>query len=288
MKRLFLSLAILVSINLFIARPNIEAQTIKRDKEFFFKSDTLIKICLYYSSLKDHKTAARALDTAYRIAKHIKEPNSRAIILNEIVDKYMLMGENELAYRVVGYIALSDVQSEAFFRIAYKATELRDFGFATKVTKQIKDPFSKAKAFYRIVYKLDDLGLYEQAIKYANEFEQSQILIDEFLSAEYLARELLKEKPEFSPKNLIIGGHSLDSVSQDELYNESNKLTQVADQYLDLFLFGLCKKTLIKASLIAGKLDSQLLKQDVSQKIALADKRRIKLEKYYKIPEDKQ
>ena len=113
MKKIFFCLTVLIYINLSAACLKANAETQPRDKEFFFKSDTLIKICLHYIHSKDYKSAGKALETAYKIAKEIKEPYAREIIFNEIVNKYILIDEFENALRIAQHLQFSDIQSEA-------------------------------------------------------------------------------------------------------------------------------------------------------------------------------
>jgi hypothetical protein len=279
MKNILFCLTILIYINLSTACLKANAETQPRDKEFLFKSDTLIKVCLQYIHSKDYKSAEKALGSAYKIAKEIKEPYAREIIFNEIVNEYILIGELGNALRVAESMGFSDVQSEALINIAYKAVGQSAFSLATKITKQIKDPFSKAKAFYKIIKRLTELELYDRAIKFAQETEESQIFIEEFLSAEFLARKLLEEDYVLAVDQ---GSVNL-SLRPDELCRRSKELALVANQYLDLYLFGLAKKILGKANALAAKIDSPSLKRDVLKRIAAVDIKRIKLEKAFKI-----
>lgn len=281
MKKAFFCLSLLAFINLFVClKANVQAQT--QDKEFFFKSDTLIKISLHYIKLKDYKTAEKTLKAAYKTAKKIKEPYSREIIFNEIVDKYILMGENENAFRVALFLEFSDVQSEAFAKITYKCAELANFALAAETIKQIKDPFSKARTFYRIVNKLTDLELYEEATKFAAETEKSSILIGEFIAVEFLENRLQKQNGDSAA-----GQYLIEPGSPDELYRRSKELAEISERYSDLYLFGLAKKILFRAARVAKQISLESLKQDALYRIEIARNRMDKRKKSLNIADDK-
>lgn len=262
MKKDFFYLTVLAYISLCAVCLKANAETLPPDKELFFKSDTLIKISLRYIQLQDHNKAEKALDAAFKIAKEIKDPYSRGIVLFELSDKFLLLDDTENAYQVAKAIEFSDVQSETLVKIAYKYAELEKFALATRVTKEIKDPFSKARAFYKIVNKLTDLELYDQAIKFAKEAEDSQAVIEEFVTVQFLANRLLKEN-----HDLIVDQHLINLIYPNELYRKSKELTKVAAQYFNLYLFELAKKILVRAATIAQKIDSQSLREDVLQRI---------------------
>ena len=267
-------LAVLVFANLFAYCPEAGAKGEPKDEELFFKSNTLIKISLHYIKPKNYNNAEKALNAAYKIARKIKEPYSREIVLFELSDKYLLLNNTENAYKVAKVIEFSDVQSEAFAKIAYKYAELGKYSEASEITKQINNPFSKAKALYKIVNKLTDLELYDQAIKIAKETEDSTAVIKELVSVQILANRLLIED-----HDLIFEQYLTNLSHPNGLHRKSSELIEVADRYLELYLFELAKKILVIAATISQRIDSQSIRQDTLQRIEVIRNKISKFEK---------
>lgn len=266
MKKLFLCLATSLYLTSFIFCLRVNAGNQLQDKDFFHRSDTLVKISLHYIKLKDYANAEKPLKAACKIAEKIKEPYSREIILFELSDKYLQINNLEVAYKLAKLIEFSDVKSEVIAKIAYKYTELGDYTSAQKVTKQIEDPFSKAKALYKIVNRLTDLELYNEAIKITKGTEDSHSVIKEVVVVQILERRFVP----VGLDSLVRPGQ--DSFNNpDELYIKSKNLVETANQYFGIYLFEPAKRILHRAAIIAGRIGIQSLRQDVLQKIEVAN-----------------
>jgi len=262
MRKPFSYLSIIFIANFFWVCAAANAGMLERDdKEAFIIADNLINESLNYVKLKDFKKAGKSLDAAFKIAQEIKEPYSREILLNEVVNKYIFINDNENALKVALSIKFSDVRDELLGEIANKYVENSKLDLGIKTAKQIRDPFSKAKALYKIVNLLVTQEQYADAIKFAEKVEDSEV-IEEVGNVQFLTKKILKEDYVFVTEQGFSG-----ITDSNVLYRKSKELTELANRFFCLYLIEVSKKILIRSAKAAEKIDSPALKKDAQQRI---------------------
>lgn len=249
-----------------------------KPKDPFFKSDILISTCLKYIKLKDYNKVQRALEAAYRLSGEIEEPLSRAVILNEITDKYTMLGENEKAFGVAQLIGFEDVRYGAFSNIALRCIELGEYRKATAVLKSIKDDFAKAAALYKIVNKLIDLGLYAEAVRIVKTTVDSEAFCHQLVRLQICTRKLLKEDYEQANRQFLQNCPTIKDP-----YRHSQALVEAAEQCFASVLYEPAKKILSRAVLVAETIDAEPKRNESLHMIELENKKIINFEKNYEI-----
>lgn len=261
-------------------RNNLEAGKIT--KGLFLKSRSLVKISLGYVKLKKYGMANAALGAAYKIALNMDEQFSRAIILYEITDKYIILNKNQDALRVAEAIEFADVKYDAFSNIAYRYVEQGKFNTATDIVKKIKDNFTKALWLYKTVNKLTEIGLYEEAVKMTKAINSQRPIYSDLINVQVCTKKMLKidnslTDIKFEPQ----------SKSLNEPYQEARRLIDAADQYFSVILYEPAKALLSKAVLISKDIKQESLRKDVLFMKDIVNGKINNFQKYYKLNYEK-
>lgn len=277
----YLAAAVYINLSVFCIKDSVQAQG--REKELFSRPNALVKASLVYIKLKNYDKAEKALDAAYRIADKIDEQLSRAIILSEIADKYIMLDKNEKAFKIAGVIAFADVREDAFTKVAYRYIEQSEYKKALEAASRIESPFAQALALYKMVNRLTDIGLYEEAIKIAKVMGSSRVMVNKLVTLQIHLKKALKRDNDLVKRQLLPQSKSLA-----EPYLKAKELVAAAQQYLSLILYEPAKNILSLATLIAEDIKPESLKKDILYKIGITYGRIRGFEEKYKITDDKE
>jgi len=229
-------------------------------RDAYSRANTLIGIAEDYIELEENNKAEEVLSDALRITKGINEPFPKAIILSELVDKYIRLSKTDKALEITKSIGLLDSQNDALVRVVNSYFESGQYDKALKIAKSIEEPFSKALAFYELINKFMGFGLYEYAAETKEFIDTSSPKVRTLIRRISLRKGDDRKNEDISTDDFII------------LYlplAKSHALIQMAEKSISSKSFQQAKDLLSQAVLAAKNIESGFMKSDTLARIAI-------------------
>lgn len=258
-KKYFYNIFFCINLFVFLTQANSYAQ----EKGDFLKADKLIRISVGYIKLKNYDHALKALGSAYRMAVRLDEPLSRSIILNEIADKYIILGMPESALGVSKEIKFSDIQAGILSKIAYKYAASGEYKKAARIARNIEDYFPRALLLYRITNDLTEVGSYELAIEMARAIAHSSSIVKKFIGVQIMDKIMTRKGEKKATRHLLLSFKEYDNP-----YNECRRLIDIAGRYFyPRRMYEHSKDILSRAIVIAQNVNSDSFRRDLLERI---------------------
>lgn len=116
----------------------------------FTRSEALLEICSGYLELGDQNKTKAILSKILDINKGTPNQFSRAIIISEVVARYLGLGENDKALEITKSIEFPDTRAYTLLKISASYIEQKQFKKALELIANIDELYSRTLALHRL------------------------------------------------------------------------------------------------------------------------------------------